>query len=122
MPRGRKTDQGETIQVRVIRELRHKAQVESWAWRFATHRVRVGWHEHAACLGTETEQWFSDDRTARHEMMPVCHGCPVRVDCGAEAMETEHRHKALVHGVRAGFGALDRSRQGQIYDRLTQTV
>jgi hypothetical protein len=122
MPRGRKTEQGETIQVRVIRQLRHDAQVESWAWRFAAHQVRVGWYEHAACRGTGTEQWFSEDRSKRRDVLPVCSDCPVRIDCGTEAMETEHRHTALVHGVRAGFGAFDRYKQGQIYDRLTQSA
>jgi hypothetical protein len=122
MPRARKTEQGETIQVRVIRQLRHDAQVESWAWRFATHRVRVGWQKQAACIGTDTEQWFDEDRSRRREVLPVCFSCPVRLDCGTEAMETEQRHTALVHGARAGFGAYDRYKQGRLYDRLTQSA
>lgn len=122
MPRARKTEQGEIIQVRVIRQLRHDAQVESWAHRFAAHRIRVGWQDHAACRGSKTEDWFAEDRTRRRDVLPVCHSCPVRIDCGTEAMETEQRHTALVHGARAGFGAFDRYKQGRIYDRLTQSA
>jgi hypothetical protein len=122
MPRGRKTEQGETILVQVVNQLRHKAQVESWAWRFAAREARVGWQDHAACRGTETAAWFDEDRTRRHDLLPFCCECPVRVDCGREAMETEQRHTALVHGVRAGFGPFDRYRAAVIFDRLTQSA
>lgn len=122
MPRGRKTEHGETILVQVVNQLRHKAQVESWAWRFAGHQVRPGWHEHAACKHTSTEAWFHQDRAFRHVMTPMCSTCPVRLDCGAEAVQTEPRDKALVHGVRAGFGPLDRLRAGRMSDRLAQTL
>jgi len=118
MPRGRKTDHGEVINTRVIHKLRHDAQVESWAHRFAAHKVRPGWTEHAACRGTDPAAWFDQDRTRRQDLFPVCLACPVRLDCGAEALATEERHTAMVHGIRAGMSAFDRYKAGRIYDRL----
>jgi len=118
MPRGRKTDHGEVINTRVIKKLRHEAQIESWAHRFAAHQIRLGWAEHAACRGTATDAWFDQDRSRRRELFPFCESCPVRLDCGTEAMVTEERHTAMVHGARAGFGPFDRYKAGQIFDKL----
>jgi hypothetical protein len=122
MPRGSKTDHGETINTRTVKKLKREAQVESWAHRFAAREARVGWHEHAACRGTDVAAWFDEDRTRRHDLLPFCSECPVRVDCGREAIDTEQRHPGLVHGVRAGFGAFDRHKAAVIFDRLTQSA
>jgi carboxylesterase type B len=122
MPRERKTDHGAVVNTRVMVQLKRRAQAESWAWRFAVHEIRVGWQDYAACKGTDTAAWFDVDRTRRHDLVPFCDSCPVRLDCGREAMETEQRHVSLVHGVRAGFGPNDRYRAARVYDRLTQTV
>lgn len=122
MPRGRKTEHGETIHTRVVHKLRHEAQIESWAWRWAHHRVRHDWQQHAACRDTDTEQWFCDDRSRRTELFAICNECPVRLDCGREAIENEDRNTSLVHGVRAGFGPFDRLKAAYIYDRLKRSA
>lgn len=108
--------------LRLIKQLRRQAQIESWAHRFAVHRVRYGWQQHAACRGTDTLAWFDDDKNKRADLLPICASCPVRLDCGTEAMQQEERHTMMVHGVRAGFGPHERHQAGRIYDRLTQSV
>lgn len=109
---------GETLHIRAVRKLRRRAEAEAWAWRWVGHRPRDGWLEHAACLGTDTSVWFDEDKSKRNELIKFCHRCPVRLDCGAEAMKAEQREQGLVHGVRAGLRPADRFHAARIHDRL----
>lgn len=64
------------------------------------------WRDDAACAGLDTELFFPvDDRAASVETpRRVCRGCPVRVDCLADALTTEDpaRRFGIVGGTTPG--------------------
>lgn len=118
----RRSKPREVVDMRPVRRLRRRALVESWAWRHAGHDVRPGWRDEALCRRMGTEAWFDLDRTRRYELFVICERCPVRLDCGTDAMLHEQREPGLVHGVRAGMGPNERAKAARIFDRLRQTV
>lgn len=120
MRRTRNTLRG--LDTRVVRNLRRNAQIEAWSFRWADHQIRNGWQEYAACRNTDTAAWFDEDKSTRRNLLPLCLCCPVRLDCGAEAVDVEERNPRLVHGFRAGFGPHDRYRAAVLVDRLTQSA
>ena len=48
--------------------------------------VRSGWQLSAACAGTETAGWFTDDSIGVQKALELCGQCPVRTDCLAAAL------------------------------------
>lgn len=62
-------------------------------------RRQRSWYDRAACRGMDTRGFFPDrgDHAGIAAAKVVCAGCPVRVECFAEAIGTEPPHD---HGVR----------------------
>ena len=81
--------------------LRRHAREEALLERVdAGYQPRPAWHQHAYCLGADTNKWFatgSDYLQAEQ----VCRTCPVRVDCLVDALEREVALPEYVHGIRA---------------------
>jgi hypothetical protein len=89
--------------------LRREAQHVSWMLRHLTATPRNGWRQHAACRGTNTDLWYSDDPRPA-ECLSVCRTCPVRIDCGADAWAEEQACYQDIYGVRAGMSPTTRRR------------
>lgn len=56
------------------------------------------WHNRAACRFEDPEAWFPLPSQDNQDAKNICLGCPVRYDCGADAVRNRDRH-----GIRAGF-------------------
>lgn len=52
---------------------------------------RASWRHRAACIGADTDQFFSSNRREQRAALLVCGGCPVKDACRADAMEFERR-------------------------------
>ena len=66
---------------------------------------REAWQEQAACIGADSEAWFSDDSEITRAAKRVCAGCPVRTTCLTAALAEEDVYG---YGVRYGIrGGLD---------------
>lgn len=68
------------------------------------NKSRHAWRDHAACRGTNTENWYDEKLEAR--CLRICASCPVRQQCLDDAMRTEHGQEAW--GVRGGRTAATR--------------
>ncbi|MEU2013058.1 WhiB family transcriptional regulator [Nocardia sp. NPDC019302] len=59
----------------------------------------IDWRKKAKCLGRGTAQFFPSIRYDRgDDAKAICDQCPVRKQCGQEALDLDERH-----GIRAGF-------------------
>lgn len=67
-------------------------------------KSRHEWRDHAACRGTDTEDWYSEKLEAR--CLRICASCPVRQECLDDAMRVERGQEAW--GVRGGKTAATR--------------
>lgn len=61
-------------------------------------KSRHEWRDHAACRGSNTEDWYDERLEAR--CLRICASCPVRQQCLDDAMRVEHGQEAW--GVRGG--------------------
>ena len=66
------------------------------------------WRESAACKDSELD-WFADEHhlTVIRELVAICEGCPVAVECLSDAMRLETDANST-WGVRAGLKASER--------------
>ena len=67
------------------------------------------WWDHAACKGMDTAIFFSKNngsmnRSASQRAIAICRGCPVSVECLADAL-AEERSLRSTYGVRGGYSA-----------------
>jgi len=96
-------------ETQTIIALRREAQHVSWMLRHLTATPRDGWRQHAACRGMNPDLWYDDDPRPA-ECLSVCHTCPVRIDCGADAWADEQAYFEGIYGVRAGMSPTTRRR------------
>lgn len=61
-------------------------------------RERVPWQIRAACRGTSLSMW-EDQAAVTDAHRAVCGGCPVRVYCAIDALETRAGHGVVRAGV-----------------------
>jgi WhiB family redox-sensing transcriptional regulator len=66
---------------------------------------RGGWRELGVCAETDPEAFFPDKGGSSRAAKRVCAGCPVRVECLAEALRVDERH-----GVWGGTSPAERAR------------
>ncbi|MET9127007.1 WhiB family transcriptional regulator [Streptomyces sp. NPDC004528] len=64
--------------------------------------ARAEWREHAACGSSDADGLFADSARQR-QAKTVCAGCPVRVECLAEALDDR-----VEFGVWGGMTERDR--------------
>lgn len=50
------------------------------------------WHDDAACRDKPTRWWFPEGNESPAHAIKVCRGCPVRVDCLADAYRYDVHH------------------------------
>lgn len=74
-------------------------------------RLRPSWHHAAACRGHLELFYVTPGGNGYRAALELCHGCPVAIECRAEAVEFEVVPEG-VYGVRAGL--LPHERQERI--------
>jgi WhiB family redox-sensing transcriptional regulator len=76
------------------------------------------WHKHAACIGTDPNIFFPvrGDTPTVKVAKAICKGCPVRIKCLTDAMQTGEKY-----GIRGGFTAQERREMKRKY-RLERMV
>lgn len=62
----------------------------------------------AACRGVPVDWFYASGRGATRPARAICQGCPVRLDCLADALEVEAR-LPYRSGVRGGLTAGERA-------------
>jgi len=104
-----------------ITQARRRAQNEAWAWRYESHTPRPGWQHYAQCKGVDPNLFYGGEGTSTKiptAVNRICDGCPVRIDCGAQAsIEEPTLDLNVIHGVRAGLAATTRLK---MYVHLTR--
>jgi WhiB family redox-sensing transcriptional regulator len=55
-------------------------------------RGDLSWRDHAACAGMDPREFFPRKSDAQKEIIKVCLGCPVRMDCLQYALDTRSDH------------------------------
>lgn len=81
------------------------------------------WLAHAACVGAATDVWFEEGFT--NEALDVCACCPVRKQCGEQALVEEGVAPYGRYGVRGGMTAAQREvvyRRGGLQGRDGQRL
>lgn len=65
------------------------------------------WQLDAACAGSDPNEWYppTSHTPASKAQREMCHGCPVKVACLADALATSPYDD---HGIRAGLSAAQR--------------
>lgn len=65
--------------------------------------MRTDWRQHAACRDVALEVFHPPEKTSMDEPRRICHQCPVRAACLAEAIELRD-----TFGFRAGMTGEER--------------
>lgn len=69
------------------------------------------WRASAACRGLDPNLFFPKTGTSNADALAVCAGCPVRSECGEEAMANRERY-----GIYGGMS--ERTRRSKLATRL----
>jgi WhiB family redox-sensing transcriptional regulator len=71
-----------------------------------------GWQDSAACLGYDTNSFFTPSGSVAGWVRDLCRSCPVRRECldFAMAIEGDHLGHMARHGVYGGLSAQERGR------------
>lgn len=86
--------------------------------RFLIHHPVDNWQQYALCKGTEPDLWFSRGG-AIEQAKEICTQCPVRLSCGAEAVQQEIG-EPWVFGVRGGIGPEQRRKLSMKLRKVSQ--
>lgn len=72
------------------------------------------WKDQAACLDADPDLFVGDDVTPieRERAVAICHGCPVREECLAYALDTRQ-----MFGI---WGGLDERQRRAVVERLAR--
>lgn len=93
----------------VMAQLREHAQHVSWMLRAKIATPRAGWEQRANCDGwTEPAPFDNGGRFHWRRAGMICHTCPVRLDCLADAWRYEQGIPERIFGVRGGLPATAR--------------
>lgn len=69
------------------------------------------WRARAACAGQVPDVWFLPE--TEKEAIRICHGCPVRAECLADALTHEGAAETGRYGIRGGLTPVQRSGRSQ---------
>jgi hypothetical protein len=72
----------------LITKLRNQTWDESMMLRAEIRTPATGWHNKAACRGSDPDLFF--ERHGHRDAIQICKTCPVMLDCGAEAWQNEN--------------------------------